>query len=224
MFYPCLKVLPNPLSQSNNRLDFSVSPIIRISSFNNLPSVLVQWEDIIVLTHYFISLIITLCEIRPLRTLYFGKRAIKVLQMCTIYHLYNTFPRHLQSCSSEVALPNVHQEAMFTRKGLVKMTIPSPFQHLNDSLSKTLKFLKGLFSCTVIHMTAYCFWPVVSLSNRLSCTRRWWCCRRRRPSNSLSSQTWRATSRRKNTLHPPTHIMMTSPLPPRLVWRQQHRK
>ena len=34
----------------------------------------------------------TLHEMRPLRALTFGKRAIKVFKMCMIYHLYNTFP------------------------------------------------------------------------------------------------------------------------------------
>ena len=37
---------------------------------------------------------ISLHKIRPLNTLNFGKRAIKVLLMCMIYHIINTFPIH----------------------------------------------------------------------------------------------------------------------------------
>ena len=39
--------------------------------------------------------VITLCEIKPLRTFDFVKRAIKVLKISILYHIYNTFPRHL---------------------------------------------------------------------------------------------------------------------------------
>ena len=50
--------------------------------------------------------------------------------MCMIYHLYNTFPRHLHA--HQVSLPNIW-------KGLVNVTFPSPLQDLNGSLDKTKK-------------------------------------------------------------------------------------
>ena len=39
--------------------------------------------------------VITLREIKPLRTFDFVKRVIKVLKISILYHIYNTFPRHL---------------------------------------------------------------------------------------------------------------------------------
>ena len=46
------------------------------------------------------------------------------------YHLFNTFPRHLITCSSTDTFPNI-------RKGLVKVTFPLPLKDLNGSLSRS---------------------------------------------------------------------------------------
>ena len=47
------------------------------------------------------------------------------------------------TCSSKVTVPH-------TRKGLVKVTFPSPLQYLNGSISETLGSLSFIFAqCTV---------------------------------------------------------------------------
>ena len=56
-----------------------------------------------------------------------------------LLYRYNTFPRHIQSCSSKVTLSNI-------RRGLVKVTFPSPLQYLKGSLSKPLSSFNVCFN------------------------------------------------------------------------------
>ena len=93
---------------------------------------------------------LTLCEIIPLRSFNFVRRASKVLKMCMLNYIYNIFPRHL----------HVHQ-----RKGLVKITFPSPFQYLNDSPSKPSSSLKVFFRTVFSY---YCF--MISFMATMQCT------------------------------------------------------
>ena len=52
------------------------------------------------------------------------------------------------TCSLKVTLPN-------TRKCLVKVTFPSPFQYLNGSLYKSLRSLKVYFHAVLVTGSPY---------------------------------------------------------------------